>query len=326
MASDADVILQLPGTPEKFRARVSRCFLRGGAHRGSPGRSRDASGLGAALRDCAVTSAPSAALPLARLPSANAECPAAARAPPAFRPRRRPGSCEEGRKEKGRPGPARAAEGGEVAASPHHLRVPRRNNRRFCARTELIVQRGMRAAVPPPACPLDSVPRAGWGNIQRLREVQRALVGSVALTDPEYSADRGQGTSLLMLSFFGGWYGEDAEEAGGAECRLGVSPGGTWGRGVVPLPLLTFSLLMLKALLLPDVAWLGRRADIWPSSGPVLRVVVGRGGKQGEEGARASRTPPECSPPEYDGTSTVIGWLEPAGSQFCFGQGFGGRI
>lgn len=50
--------IRLPGSPEKFRARVSRCFPRGGARRGSLGRSRDASGLGAALRDCAVTSAP----------------------------------------------------------------------------------------------------------------------------------------------------------------------------------------------------------------------------------------------------------------------------
>lgn len=44
------------------------------------------------------------------------------------------------------------------------------------------------------------------------------------------------------------------------------------------------------------------------------------GGKQGEDGARASWTPPQVQPPEYDGTSTVTGWLDLAGSQFCFLQ------
>ena len=52
---------------------------------------------------------------------------------------------------------------------------------------------------------------------------------SVALTDPEYSADRGQGTSLLMLSFFGGWYGEGVTQAWSPEgpaavLSLGLAP------------------------------------------------------------------------------------------------------
>lgn len=64
---------------------------------------------------------------------------------------------------------------------------------------------------------------------QRLREVQRALVQSLALTDPECSADRGQGASPLMLSSFVGRYGEGTTQARSPEgpttaLSLGLAP------------------------------------------------------------------------------------------------------